>query len=81
MAISATQIFEHHPECYTTEVADLLRAGRDPFHFPGLHFAREQAESIALNGIHGGFVIMAGSGMCTGGRVRSGMGRHPLEHS
>jgi len=76
MAISATQIFEHHPECYTAEVAGLLRAGRDPFHLPGLHFTRENAESVALSGIHGSLVIMAGSGMCTGGRVR-----HHLEHT
>jgi metallo-beta-lactamase family protein len=76
MAISATQIFEHHPECYTAAVAELFRAGHDPFHLPGLHFTREQAESEALNGVHGGLVIMAGSGMCTGGRVR-----HHLQHN
>lgn len=75
MAISATQIFERHPECYEPDVAELFREGRDPFHLPGLHFTRDTAESIALNRIGGGAVIMAGSGMCTGGRVR-----HHLKH-
>ena len=75
MAISATEIFERHPECYEAEVAELFREGRDPFHLPGLHFTRETAESIALNRV-GGAVIMAGSGMCTGGRVR-----HHLKHN
>jgi metallo-beta-lactamase family protein len=70
MAISATKIFEHHPECYNGEAKELFREGRDPFHMPGLHFTRETAESIAINRITGGAVIMAGSGMCTGGRVR-----------
>jgi metallo-beta-lactamase family protein len=70
MAISATQIFEHHPEGCTARIAELLRARRDPFHLPGLHFTREHADSVALNEVHGGAVIMAGSGMCTGGRVR-----------
>lgn len=70
MAISATEIFERHPECYEPETAELFRAGRDPFHLPGLHFTRETAASIAINHIGGGAVIMAGSGMCTGGRIR-----------
>jgi metallo-beta-lactamase family protein len=70
MAISATEIFERHPECYDAEVAELFREGQDPFHLPGLHFTRETAESIALNRVSGGAVILAGSGMCTGGRVR-----------
>lgn len=67
MAISATEIFRRHPECYDEQALEL---DRDPFAFPGLHFTRETAESIALNQIDGGAVIMAGSGMCTGGRVR-----------
>jgi metallo-beta-lactamase family protein len=75
MAISATQIFERHPECYDTAVAELFREGKDPFDMPGLHFTRETAESIALNRVTGGAVILAGSGMCTGGRVR-----HHLKH-
>jgi metallo-beta-lactamase family protein len=70
MAISATEIFERHSECYEPEVAELFREGQDPFHLPGLHFTRETAESIALNRVNGGAVILAGSGMCTGGRVR-----------
>jgi len=76
MAISATEIFKRHPECYGPEVAKLFREGRDPFDLPGLHFTRETAESIALNRVSGGAVILAGSGMCTGGRVR-----HHLRHN
>jgi metallo-beta-lactamase family protein len=76
MAISATQIFRRHPECYDREAAELFREGRDPFALPGLHFTRETAESMALNRIGGGAIILAGSGMCTGGRVR-----HHLKHN
>jgi metallo-beta-lactamase family protein len=70
MAISATEIFERHPECYESDVAELFREGGDPFHLPGLHFTRETSESIAINRLRSGAVILAGSGMCTGGRVR-----------
>jgi len=75
MAISATQIFEQHPECYDAKALKLFQDGADPFDLPGLHFTRETAESMAINQVEGA-VIMAGSGMCTGGRVR-----HHLKHN
>jgi len=76
MAISATEIFEHHPECYGDKTRALFSEGRDPFMVPGLHFTRERSASQAINRIRTGAVIMAGSGMCTGGRVR-----HHLRHN
>jgi metallo-beta-lactamase family protein len=76
MAISATEIFARYPECYQPETRELLREGRDPFALPGLHLTRETSESIALNRITGGAIIIAGSGMCSGGRVR-----HHLRHN
>ncbi len=76
MAISATEIFARHPECLQPEAAQLFREGRDPLTLPGLHFTRERAESMALNNVRGGAIIMAGAGMATGGRVR-----HHLKHN
>jgi metallo-beta-lactamase family protein len=76
MAISATEIFQRHPEGYQPEQAALFREGRDPFDLPGLQFTRESADSIAINRLGGGAIIMAGSGMCTGGRIR-----HHLRHN
>jgi metallo-beta-lactamase family protein len=76
MAISATEIFARHPECLQPEAARLFQEGRDPLALPGLHFTREKAESMALNNVRGGAIIMAGAGMATGGRVR----RH-LKHN
>jgi metallo-beta-lactamase family protein len=75
MAISATEIFRRHPECYDEDTSKLFQQGRDPFELPGLHFTRQTEDSIALNRIAGGAIIVAGSGMCTGGRVR-----HHLKH-
>jgi metallo-beta-lactamase family protein len=76
MAISATEIFRRHPECFEPATAKLFQEGHDPLALAGLHFTRETAESVAINSIPGGAVIMAGSGMCTGGRVR-----HHLQHN
>src|SRR3546814_128768 len=69
MAISATEIFRRHPECFDQRFLDELQHG-DPFAMPGLHFTRDTAESMAINNIDGGENILAGSGMCNGGRVR-----------
>ncbi|TBR07509.1 MAG: MBL fold metallo-hydrolase, partial [Rugosibacter sp.] len=76
MAISATEIFRRHPECFDAETRTLFDSGQDPFSLPGLHFTHESAESMALNAITSGAVILAGSGMATGGRVR-----HHLKHN
>jgi metallo-beta-lactamase family protein len=76
MAISATEIFARHPESLRPDAARLFREGRDPLMLPGLHFTREKMESVALNNVHGGAIIMAGAGMATGGRVR-----HHLKHN
>ena len=75
MAISATEIFRAHPEALRAgAVAELDRD--QPLDLPGLRFTRETAESMAINVIRGGAVILAGSGMCSGGRIR-----HHLRHN
>ncbi|MEA1889115.1 MAG: MBL fold metallo-hydrolase [Pseudomonadota bacterium] len=76
MAISATRIFARHPECYDSKTLKVSQYSGDPFNLPGLRFTQETAESMAINNVTGGAVIMAGSGMCTGGRVR-----HHLKHN
>jgi metallo-beta-lactamase family protein len=75
MAISATEIFRRHPECFDSAFLQVLQHG-DPFAMEGLHFTRSSIESMAINNIDGGAVILAGSGMCNGGRVR-----HHLKHN
>jgi metallo-beta-lactamase family protein len=69
MAISATEVFRRHPEYFNPETSYLFHNGKDPFSVPGLHFTRDTSESKSINHIRGGAVIMAGSGMATGGRV------------
>ncbi|HSS07204.1 MAG TPA: MBL fold metallo-hydrolase [Rhodanobacteraceae bacterium] len=76
MAISATAIFARYPQSLGEEARVRLAAGGDPFGLPTLRFTRDASESMAINKIEGGAVILAGSGMCTGGRVR-----HHLKHN
>ncbi len=70
MAISVTEIMERNLDALGPAIAERVRQGHDPFQFDGLHRTRDQAASVAINEIPSGAIIMAGSGMCTGGRVR-----------
>ncbi len=75
LAIEATRIFRVHPECFDDEARALLKRHRDLFTFPGLQFTRSVEASRQINHIKSGAVIIAGSGMCTGGRIK-----HHLKH-
>lgn len=70
MAISVTEVFEHHPELFDREMMGLIRQGKSPFDFPGLTMVRTVDQSKAINYIKGSAMIIAGSGMCTGGRIK-----------
>ncbi|MAC81637.1 MAG: MBL fold metallo-hydrolase [Rhodobacteraceae bacterium] len=80
MAISATRVFRRHPDALKPALCQLLKQGKDPFALPELEFVHEASESMGLNRIRAGAVLMAGSGMCTGGRVRHHL-RHNLAHA
>ncbi len=70
MAREVTQAFERHDEFYDEEARQLVASGRNPFRFPGLTIVRSTEQSKAINSARGPAVIMAGSGMVTGGRVK-----------
>jgi len=70
MAMDVTEVFKRHPECLDAETIELFRSGLSPFEFPGLRFVRTQQESKAINSLRNPSIIMAGSGMCTGGRIK-----------
>jgi len=70
MAINVTEVFERHPELYDEEMTEHINNHHSPFEFPGLKMTRATNESKAINHIKGTVVIIAGSGMCTGGRVK-----------
>ena len=70
LAIAATDIFLKHPECYDTETMEKLRTGDNPLKFPGFKFSRSTEESMRLNKITKGAIIIAASGMCNAGRIK-----------
>jgi metallo-beta-lactamase family protein len=70
MAIKITEVYKRHAELYDQDMDELMRIDPSPFHFPGLKMVQSVNESKALNNIKGTIMIIAGSGMCTGGRVK-----------
>lgn len=70
MAIRVTDVFKKHPELFDEEALDLLRKGEHPCDLPGLTMSNTTDQSKAINHIKGTAIIIAGSGMCTGGRIK-----------
>ncbi|MGD8537525.1 MAG: MBL fold metallo-hydrolase [Candidatus Aminicenantes bacterium] len=70
MAVDITSVFERYKTFLDDEARSLFERGESPFSFPGLRLVHSVAQSKAINSIRGSCVIMAGSGMCTGGRIK-----------
>jgi metallo-beta-lactamase family protein len=70
MAMNITEIFKHHPELFDRDMSILVRQHNSPFNFPSLTMSHTTDESKAINHIAGTAIIIAGSGMCTGGRIK-----------
>lgn len=69
MATDASDLYRKYVELYDCEAHALLNEGINPLAFPGLRYVRTIDESKRLNQRKEGVVIIAASGMCTGGRI------------
>lgn len=76
MAVNAVEIFDRYPEWMDAQTLAILHRGDEPIAFRGLHLCRTIEQSKALNDMQGGAIIMAGSGMCTGGRIKHHLAHH-----
>jgi metallo-beta-lactamase family protein len=76
MAIEATRVFTENADLFDAETAELWKQNGESPLLPDLHISRTAEESMAINKIRRGAIIIAGSGMCTGGRIK-----HHLKHN
>ncbi len=70
MASRITQVFKKHPELFDKEMRESVRNHESLFDLPGLEMAGTVEESKAIDDAKGTVMVIAGSGMCTGGRVK-----------
>jgi metallo-beta-lactamase family protein len=73
MAIEATTAYAQFRHLYESE---LFRPGTTETRLPNLTMSRTSEESMAINRIEKGVIVIAGSGMCSGGRII-----HHLRHN
>jgi metallo-beta-lactamase family protein len=70
MAVEVTKVFEQSKKYFDKETLELFKNGQSPFDFPGLKLVESIEGSKAINLIKGSTIIMAGSGMISGGRIK-----------
>ena len=70
MATRITEVFKRHADLFDKETMQRLRQGNSFFSFENLKMVQSVEESKAINNIKGSSIIIAGSGMVTGGRVK-----------
>ncbi len=75
LAIKATDIFKEYKKYYDEDAMELVKSGDDPFSFKGLFYTQSAKESMRI-AEERGVVVIAGSGMCTGGRVLHHLKNH-----
>jgi metallo-beta-lactamase family protein len=76
MAIRATEIYRSHAELFDEEALAMRRAGEIASHLRTAQVCQKAVESMALAKRPGPFMVLAGAGMCTGGRILSHLQNH-----
>jgi metallo-beta-lactamase family protein len=68
LATKITDVFRLHPDCYGKDAFELLEHG-SAFELPGLEHVADVERSKQIDAMAGPAIVIAGSGMCEGGRV------------
>ncbi len=70
LAIAVTEVYRRYTDYMKDEVQKQIAAGDDIFDFSGLSFTRSMKDSHDIEKEKGAKIIIAGSGMSHGGRIR-----------
>lgn len=76
LAAQATRITLRHPECFDEEALRVMKWSAEHPDAFRVVITGSAEESMALNSLRGGAIIVAGSGMCDAGRIK-----HHLKHN
>ena len=70
MASRITEVFQRHSDLFDEQMSKFIKNFGSPFNLPQVQMAGNAAQSKAINDIKGTVMVIAGSGMCTGGRIK-----------
>jgi len=76
MAIRATEVYRSHTELFDEEALAMRRAGELAAHLRTAQVCQKAVDSMAIAKRPGPFMVLAGAGMCTGGRILSHLQNH-----
>jgi metallo-beta-lactamase family protein len=76
MGIRATEIYRSHPELFDQEAIAMRRSGELSAHLSTVKVCQKAAASLALARKPGPWMVLAGAGMCTGGRIMHHLQNH-----
>ena len=69
MASKVVDVYGRHQELFDDDAKAVWRGRPNPFKLPNLHIAETSDESMAINRIERGIIVIAGSGMANAGRI------------
>ncbi len=76
MAVKVVDVVDRHVDLFDEDAKKVWQGKMQPFNLPNLHFTPEVSQSQEINNVKRGAIIIAGSGMCTGGRIRHHLRNH-----
>jgi metallo-beta-lactamase family protein len=76
MAIRATDIYKSHAELFDAEAIAMRRSGELSANLRTVKICQKAADSYALARKPGPWMVLAGAGMCTGGRIMHHLQNH-----
>lgn len=76
MAAKVVAIYDRQHAVFDEDAHDVWKGKPNPFKLPNLQISETAQDSMAINGIEGGAIVIAGSGMANGGRIL-----HHLKHN
>lgn len=70
MAIRVLDVYNRHTDMFDREAQNVWASYPHPFRLPNLKLTADTAQSQQINDVRSGAIIIAGAGMCSGGRIR-----------
>lgn len=69
MAAKVVAVYDRHAELFDEDAAKVWKEKPNPFELPNLRFTESAQDSMAINAIERGAIVIAGSGMANAGRI------------